>query len=358
MTIIYILLALIMFGIMITIHEAGHFFAARIAHIPVKEFAIGFGPPLLSWQSKKHETVFYLRSIPVGGYCMFYGENDIEGKEKEDPRSFGKYPVFSRLMTILMGPLMNFVLALVVAFAFYLSFGIPKNAGPYVTEVHTVNQNSPAELAGIWVGDKIQTINGRSVEENLSAILDQEAEKGHIPMEVGVLRGYGDGQQTIKLSATPLKSPDNGHYLLGVIVNVSAPIAWEKAGPSDAVGAAFTLCRRASTGVLNGFRSLILKGEGFDSMTGVVGVTQMIVEETRRSSLQGYLSMMIFISINLGLVNLFPFPGLDGSRLLFLLVEAVRGKPAKREAYVHTFGMLLLLGFILFITLRDLMRLF
>jgi regulator of sigma E protease len=93
-------------------------------------------------------------------------------------------------------------------------------------------------------------------------------------------------------------------------------------------------------------------------MTGVVGVTQMIVQETQRSQLQGYLSMLIFISINLGLVNLFPFPGLDGSRLLFLLVEAVRGKPIKKEAYVHAAGMVLLLGFMLFITLRDILRLF
>lgn len=358
MTIIYILLALLMFGIMITVHEAGHFFAARLAHIPVKEFAIGFGPSLRSWKSKKHETVFHLRSIPVGGYCMFFGEDDVQGKEQDDPRAFGKHSVWGRLLTISMGPVMNFVLALVVAFGFYLFYGVPTNAGPYVTEVRTVNQNSPAELAGMKVGDRIQAINGIQVEENLSRVLNQEAEKGNIPMNVRVLRGYGSAQQPVDLTITPLKSPDNGQYLLGVIVNISAPIEWIKSDIAKTGTAAFSLCGRAATSVLDAFRSLIFKGEGFGTMTGVVGVTQMIVEETQRSKLQGYLSMMIFISINLGLVNLFPFPGLDGSRLLFLIVEAVRGKPAKREAYVHAFGMMLLVGFIIFITLRDLLRLF
>ncbi len=358
MTIIYTLLALLMFGIMITVHEAGHFFAARLARIPVKEFAIGFGPSLLSWNSKKHETVFHLRSIPVGGYCMFYGEDDIRGEEKDDPRFFGRYPVWGRLLTILMGPVMNFVLALVVAFGFYLSYGVPTNVGPYVTEVRTVNQNSPAELAGIKVGDRIQSINGTAIQDDLTDVLNREAAKGAMPLEMSVLRGYGGAQRTVHLAVTPLQSPDNGQYLLGVIVNISAPTEWKKGSLADVGTAAASLCGRAATSVLDAFRGLIFKGEGFGSMTGVVGVTQMIVEETQRSKLQGYLSMMIFISINLGLVNLFPFPGLDGSRLLFLLVEAVRGRPARREAYVHAFGMMLLVGFIIFITLRDLLRLF
>lgn len=358
MTILYILFALLMFGIMITVHEAGHFFAARLARIPVKEFAIGFGPSIVSRNSKKYETVFHLRAIPVGGYCMFYGEDDVEGKEKDDPRAFGRYPVLGRLLTILMGPVMNFVLALAVAFGLYLHYGVPVNVGPYVTEVRTVNQNSPAELGGIKVGDKILSVDGVGVENDLSGVLNRQAEKGEMPLDITVERGYGSARQELTLQVTPLQSPENGQYLLGVIVNVGAPVEWKKTGIGETLAAAWSLSGRAATSVLDAFKGLIFKGEGFGAMTGVVGVTQMIVEETQRSKLQGYLSMMIFISINLGLVNLFPFPGLDGSRLLFLLVEAVRGKPARREAYVHAFGMMLLAGFIIFITLRDLLRLF
>ncbi|HSK68625.1 MAG TPA: site-2 protease family protein, partial [Candidatus Limnocylindria bacterium] len=104
MTFLYVLAAVALFGILITVHEAGHFFAARFMRIPVREFAIGFGPKLLHWKSRKHDTDFYLRAIPLGGYCAFYGEDDAQGEYKDDPRAFGRYPVWKRLVTIAMGP--------------------------------------------------------------------------------------------------------------------------------------------------------------------------------------------------------------------------------------------------------------
>lgn len=358
MTILYILLALLMFGIMITVHEAGHFFAARLTGIPVKEFAIGFGPSIAQWNSKKYETKFYLRSIPVGGYCMFYGEDDIEGKEINDPRAFGKHKVSSRLLTILMGSVMNIVLALVVAFGYYAVSGVPTITGPYTTRVQSVNQGSPAEMAGILMGDVITSVEGQKVTNNLSILLDFYGQKGEFPVNLTVARGYGEAQKLVDLQVTPIKDQDTNRYMLGVIVDISAPVEVVKSGLLGSFKAAVQLCVGASRSILDAFRNLVFRGEGMGEMTGVVGVTQMIVEETQRSQLQGYLSMLIFISINLGLVNLFPFPGLDGSRLLFLLVEAIRGKPVEKEAYVHAAGMVLLLGFMLFITLRDILRLF
>lgn len=357
MTALYTVLALFMFGVMITVHEAGHFFAARLSKIPVKEFAIGFGPPLLKWGSKKYETVFYLRAIPVGGYCMFYGEDDVQGKEADDPRAFGRHSVWGRLCTILMGPVMNLALAAVVAFGFYALYGVPRQTGAYVTEIRSVNQNSPAELAGLKAGDKIQSVNGIEIQDNLSSVLNEQSKMGTAPVEMVVLRGYGAAAGPVTLSASPLWSEEAKQSLLGIIVNIAAPVDWQRGSLGEVIHASWTMCVRAGRSILDAFGGLLFKGEGFESMSGVVGVTQMIVEETQRSRLQGYLSMMVFISINLGLVNLIPFPGLDGSRLLFLVVEAVRGKPAKKEAYVHAFGMMILFAFILFITLRDILRL-
>lgn len=358
MTILYIFLALLMFGIMITVHEAGHFFAARLTGIPVKEFAIGFGPSIVKWKSRKHETMFHLRSIPVGGYCAFYGEDDIEGKEINDPRAFGKHKVSSRLLTILMGSVMNIVLALVVAFGYYAVSGVPTTTGPYVTRVQSVNQGSPAELSGIFMGDIIVSVDNQPVTSNLSELLDAYGQKGEFPVNMTVARGYGETQKMVDVLVTPIKNQDTNRYMLGIMVDVSAPVEMVKGGLIDSFKAAVQLCIGASRSILDAFRNLLFRGEGMGEMTGVVGVTQMIVEETQRSQLQGYLSMLIFISINLGLVNLFPFPGLDGSRFLFLVVEAVRGKPVEKEAYVHAAGMILLLGFMLFITLRDILRLF
>ena len=143
MTAFYILAAVLMFGVMITVHEAGHFFAARLFRIPVREFSIGFGPQLLKWKRKKHSTLFFLRAIPLGGYCAFYGEDDVSGESKGDPRAFGKHSVFKRLMTILMGPVMNFLLAFVVAVIFYTISGVPAPAGPTVTVVAICHPGQP-----------------------------------------------------------------------------------------------------------------------------------------------------------------------------------------------------------------------
>ena len=354
MTIIYILLALLMFGIMITVHEAGHFFAARLTGIPVKEFAIGFGPSILKWNSKKHETKFFLRAIPMGGYCMFYAEDDIKGEEKDDPRAFGKYGVVKRLITIVMGSMMNIALAFVAAVLFFSLSGVPTVTGAYETIIQSVNEGSPAQAAGLQMADRITAVNGIPVTDNLSALLDASGAASLEPAVITVARGT----ETLELKATPLKSADTGHYMLGITVNVAAPVVWEKATVGGVISSAYGVCVNAAKSVVTAFRNLIFRGEGAGEIAGVVGVTQMIVEETREGQLQGYLSMMIFISINLGVVNLFPFPGLDGSRLLFLVIEAVRGKPVKKEAYVHAFGMILLVGLMLLITMQDILRMF
>ena len=126
----------------------------------------------------------------------------------------------------------------------------------------------------------------------------------------------------------------------------------------EVLQAGYRLCVDAGSAILNGLRDLLLRGKGMGDVSGVVGVTRFIVEETRQAKVEGYLYLMSVISINLGLFNLLPIPGLDGSRLLFLVWEGVRGKPVKREAYVHAIGMLFLLGLMIWINFRDILRLF
>lgn len=357
MTVLYVLLAVLMFGVMITVHEAGHFFASRAVGIPVKEFAIGFGPKLISWNSKKHETVFFLRAIPVGGYCMFYGEDDVSGKESDDPRRFGNYAVWKRMISVLMGPVMNFVLAFVVAVAFYAFAGVPKVTGPYETAVQQVTEGSPADTAGLKAGDRFLTVNGETVRDNLNLLIDKAGESKQ-PAEIAVRRAGDGGEKVVTLTASPLYSEPAGRYLLGITVNIYAPSETVPGSAGEVILTSWRMCVQAGSAILKSLEGLFSRGEGFGEMSGFVGVTKVIVEETRRSQLTGYLSLMIFISINLGLVNLLPFPGLDGSRFVFLVVEGLRGRPAKREAYVHAAGMVVLFGFIIFITLRDILRLF
>lgn len=122
----YILLAIVLLGVLITVHEFGHFAAARLCGIPVKEYSIGFGPKLVQWKSKKHETVFSIRPIPLGGYCMFYGDTDDDpnGEKKDDPRNYNNAPVWKRMISVAAGPLMNFVLAFVVAVGLMAAYGV------------------------------------------------------------------------------------------------------------------------------------------------------------------------------------------------------------------------------------------
>ncbi len=358
MNLIYILLAVLMFGLMICIHELGHFFAARLTGIPVKEFAIGFGPQIASWKSKKHETKFFIRIIPMGGYCMFYGEDDVNKKEADDPRALSNFHPLKRLLTVFMGPFMNVVLAFVVAIAVYAAQGVPVITGPYKTVVTEINQASPADAAGMLVGDRILKINGISINDNLSQVLDAQMKEAEGPLTLTVERGYKENKKEEELKISPLYSKEENRYLMGIMVNISAPTELKKGSFAETIKSAHSLCVNYSTAIIDALRGLITTGEGFDEMTGVVGVTDAIVKQSQTASFIVFPSMLIFISINLGIVNLFPFPGLDGSRMLFLIYELLRGKPAKHEAYIHATGMLILFGFIIFITLRDILRLF
>lgn len=355
MSFLYILAAILMFGVMITVHEAGHFFAARLSRIPVREFAIGFGPKLYGWRSKKHDTDFSLRAIPMGGFCAFHGEDDGSEEAKQDPRYFGRFSAWKRLLVIVSGPLMNLVLALIVAIAFYSMNGVPTRTGPAVTTVTQVNENSPAEVGGLKPYDQILSIEGIEVTDNASQLIVDATRDGAKALEILVSRP-GEGEKA--LSVTPLFDRDAKRYMMGVMLQVYAPTEWLPVSLGETAVAAWNMCVDAGASIFTSLRNLVFRGEGVNELAGFVGVTQAIVETTRETKLQGYLFLMCLISINLGLFNLLPVPGLDGSRMLFLIFEAIRGKPFKREGYVHAIGMLLLFALMIWINIRDILRLF
>ncbi len=355
MSLLYILLAVFMFGILITIHEAGHFWAARLNKIPVREFAIGFGPKLAGWKSKKHETVFSVRLVPMGGFCAFYGEDDGSDEAKADPRYFGNFSAWKRLLTTVAGPVMNILLAFIVAVAFFAISGIPTITGPASTTVQSVNADGPASLAGIRPLDKIVAVNGVPVTDNVSELINLATQGGQAQLEIAIERP-GAGDMTVEV--TPLYDQNTRRFMMGVNLMTSVPQVWRQGSLGEMLVSAFDMCVETSTGILKVLGNLIFRGEGLNNLTGFVGVTETIVQTTKSSQLPGYLYLMCMISINLGLFNLLPIPGLDGSRIAFLLIEAVRGKPFKREGYVHAFGMILLFGLMIWVNLRDILRLF
>ena len=370
MTFLYVLAAIVMLGVMVTVHEAGHFFAARLTGIPVKEFSIGMGPKLFSWKRKKHETRFSIRLIPAGGYCMFYGEDDTGGKEaKEDPRSIGKYAAWRRMVTIFMGPAMNFVLALIVAAALFAAVGEDK--GYFIApQIISVEAGSPAEQAGILPGDSLETVNGESavgVTEDgtawrLSALIDAY-QAGAEPLELGVRRG----EDTLSLRLAPKFSETEKRYLIGVTLNPGYVPVYAPVSLPRAVQLGTDYCVRAAGAIVGALKDLITTGAGLEQTSGPVGIVKLIAEETQRSAAASaldafvtYGELLVMISVNLGLFNLIPIPGLDGSRLVFLLIEAIRRKPVPQqvEAYVHMAGYMLLFGLMIVLTYKDVLNLF
>lgn len=352
MTLLYVLLAIVLLGVLITVHEFGHFAAARLCGIPVKEYSIGFGPKLVQWKSKKHETLFSIRPIPLGGYCMFFGDtdDDPEGQTKDDPRNYNNAPVWKRMISVFAGPAMNFVLAFVVAVVLMAAYGVTI-ATPFIAGV---DEGSPAYEAGLAAGDQFVSVggvemNGKTVTEVSSAIAGQGV---GAPVELTVLR---DGEE-VTLTIRPKYSESEGRWLIGITIQQGYT-------PMPAAGilpAAWDTCADASTAIVEALGKLFTTGEGLDQTTGPVGVVQLVAEQTRQGGLEIFLYLTVLISINLGLMNLLPIPGLDGSRLVFMIVEAVRRKPVnqKIEAVIHLCGYAFLFAFMLFFTFKDVLRIF
>ena len=336
----YVILALLLLGVLIMAHEAGHYLAARACGIEVQEFAMGMGPLLFSWENKRG-TQFSIRLLPIGGFCQFYGEDE----EANDPRAFNNQSVWKRIATVVSGPLMNFVVAFVVVVLYLSALGIPTTV-PRVAEVE-----AHAAQAGLMVGDTLLYVNGVKAENTgvvLSQIMGSEGET--------VMLRVKRGGEEIEIPIAPFYDESVSRYRVGFT------FAQERERVSMLQSIPFSVQYNAESVRLIGttLKNLIFKGEGASDVTGPVGTVYVIQEVTQQGGVDIYLELLALISVNLGMMNLLPIPGLDGSRLLFLLAEGMRGKPVKREleGAIHGAGLILLMGLMLLLTYKDIMEIF
>jgi regulator of sigma E protease len=345
-----IILALIMFSLLVFVHELGHFLLAKKNGITVLEFSIGMGPRIASFV--RNGTRYSIKLFPLGGSCAMAGEDEAT----DDENGFNKKSVWARISVVFAGPIFNFILAFVMA---VIVIGMAGFDAPVIGGLY---DGYPAEEAGIQVNDRIVSVNGERVHlfRDLSLYVALHAGE---PLTIGLDR---DGQD-VKVNVVP-QQDENGYYYIGIL-----SVGRIKGNALDVMANSFHEVGYQIRYVIRALQ-MLFKGEvSVGDLSGPVGIVDMVTEVVEESTsdeatwqtntMNIFLNLMqfaIMISANLGVMNLLPIPGLDGGRLLFLIIEAVRRKPVDRakEGMVHFVGLMLLMVLMVFVMYQDIRRLF
>ncbi len=339
-----IILAILIFGLLIFVHEMGHFIAAKAVGVKVNGFSLGLGPRLVGFHIG--ETDFSLRAFPIGGACMMEGEDD----ESDEPRAFGNKPVWARFIVLFAGSFMNFLLGLVIIVLLLM----PRD---FLTT--TTVEGFPEELggsnAGIRVGDEFYKINGERVytADNISFLLERYAGK---PYTITVIR---DGEkvtlENVELSPRTFGGSNQLRY--------GFDMAADEVGFFDKIGYGFNIAadytRMIRMSIVDLFKGDVKASE----LNGPIGITAALSTIAESGGYRVLWTFVAFIAINLAIMNLLPLPALDGGRIFFLLIELVmrlfgrKKLDPKYENYVHLAGLLLFMLLMVYVAYNDIARL-
>ena len=338
-----IVASVFVFGLLVLFHEFGHFIMAKATGMRVDEFAIGFGPKIVS--KKIGETEYSIRCVPLGGF------NDIAGMDPAEndagDRGYCEKPVWKRMIVIVAGPLMNFLLPIVIFFFIFMIVGLSSpSTRPALGEVMP---DQPAAMAGLQSGDRIDSINEEPVNEWDDIVRIVHGADGS-PMKIAYHRGDEARQATV----IPVFDKQNNRMIIGIM---GALDTWQ---PSviEAAEAALFKTGYVIYHMIEGLVQ-IFTGEAAAELAGPLGVMQM----TGTVAKLGFTALMNFaalLSLNLGIINLLPVPALDGGHFVTLLLEALRGKPLGEKAmhYTQIAGITVLVALMLFATKNDIVRIF
>jgi len=347
LSLVSFLIAFLIFSIVILFHEWGHFLLAKANGIRVNEFCFGLGPTLVGIQ--RGETKYCINLFPFGGACVMEGEDE----DSADERAFGKKSVWARMSVVFAGPFFNFILAFVFAFVLLSCIGYVK---PVLADV---SEDGAAAAAGMQAGDEIVKLNGYSVHFSKELSVYSMFHAGDA-VKVRYLR---DGK-TYTVTLTPKYDEDAGRYLYGFITNSE----YTKGNVLTNLKNSAYEVRYWIYTTVESLKLLITRQVSPNELSGPVGIVKSIGDTYDQSvSTDGYyyaflnmVNWLILLSANLGVMNLLPFPALDGGRLVFLIVEAIRGKridPSK-EGMVNLVGILVLFALMFVIMFNDIRKLF
>ena len=376
-----IVAAIFVFGLLVLVHELGHFMVAKLTGMRVDEFAIGFGPKL--WSRKYGETLYAIRAVPLGGFNRIAGmDYEIiermgnEAEEKADDggresgwrryipsvnrenvvmvpddegageRAYFRRPIWARMLMVLAGSFMNFILPLFIFFGIFYFSGVATPSPEPV--IGAVMAEKPAAMAGLRQGDRILTIDGSEVTkwEDISRYIQGAEGK---PFKLTYQRD-GEVRSTTLI---PEEEPDSKRVIIGI--TSSADI--HQPGILEAAGLAAQKVFFVLMAMVGALIQLMLGSVGAEALSGPVGIVQMTGEVANQGILP-LLNFTAFLSLNLGLINLLPVPALDGGHFVMLVLEGLRGKPLGPKAmyYIQAAGVTLLVSLMIFTTFNDLMK--
>lgn len=347
----YILIAIIMFGILIAIHEFGHFIAAKSCGVKVNEFAIGMGPAV--FKKQKGETLYSLRILPIGGFCAM----EAEDEESDDPRAFTNQKPLKKLIILAAGSFMNFLLGLILIVLMY------SGAEAFISPtIDSFMEGCPYESDdALQKGDTFYSIDGHRI---------------YLVNDVATFLAEGSGTHDLVMLRNGEKVNINGIELVPRIYEDYADegpkygflFGYVEADFAAKLEYSWNTAMEFSRWVWLGLRELVSGAVGIDQMSGPVGIVDMMNDvgqqsETVRDAVNNMLYFSAFIAVNLALMNMLPIPALDGGRVFLLLVTVVIEKVTRRrldpkyEGYIHTAGMVLLLLLMAFVMYNDIAKL-
>ena len=347
--IINLLIFVLVLGVIVFIHEFGHFILAKMNGVYVYEFALGMGPKICGFKGK--ETEYNLRAIPIGGFCQLAGEDldadDAENVPKEKRLQSKK--AWQRFLIMFFGPMNNFILAVVLLFFIALIWG-GNTMSPVIT---SVSKNSSAEVAGIEKNDKILEINKHKISTSDDIILWFAIANPEKKNTVKVEKSNGD-IVTYKIKPKKIEKKGKVSYLYGINI---------KQKRTHGIGNAFIYTYKKTKSIFKQmwitFGTLITGGIKLNQLSGPVGIYS-IVGQQRSAGVANVIYLIAFLSINVGFINLLPIPAFDGGHILFIIIELIKGSPVKPELEnkIHTIFLILLMLLMLVITFNDILRLF
>ena len=338
---------IVVIAVCVIVHEYGHYITAKILGVQVHEFAFGMGPAILQHRNPKTNMLWSWRLFPVGGFCRLAGMNEDEEDEEVIPgMGFDEQPAWKRFLILLNGSLFNILLAVLLMAFFLFGHGVMNMES---TKIGEILPGFPSEIAGIKVSDEIISVNGEKVtqwREMSEKIRVESAKNEKVNFEIK------RNDEILNFEISVPINKEYGRAMLGI-----SP-SYMRYGFFHALRSSLGYTYRMTLMMFRGLYELITRQQEAD-VTGPVGIASMS-GQAMRSGFWNFITFIAIIALNLGIMNLFPIPALDGGRLLFVLLEMVlrRRLPEKVENWIHTAGFVILISLMILVTFKDVYNLF